>query len=1462
LTDLDTRIANLSAEKRALLTLRLQKLRAAEAARQALPRREDPSAPAPLSFAQQRLWFLDQMEPGNPFYNVPAAVRLTGDLDVSALESSLGEILRRHAVLRTGFTTQDGQPVQVVHPPAPLSLEILDLSHIPPEHREEEARRLAAQEAVRPFDLSQPPLLRSQLIRLDDSQHILLLTLHHIVSDGWSLGVLVRELAALYPAFHTGQASPIPELPVQYADYAVWQRGWLQGQTLEGQLSYWKQQLSSAPQVLELPTARPRPAVQDFRGAREPFEFPASLTRSLQALCQREDVTLFMALLAGFETLLYRLSGQSDFCLATPIANRTRAELESMVGFFVNTLVLRARLDGAPTFRELLQRVRETALGAYAHQDLPFEMLVDALQPQRSLTYTPLFQVMFALQNAPLPPLSLPGLSVQVFEIDPGVSRFDLTLSIYEQSGCLAGFVEYSTSLFDRWQIQDLLVHYRRLLEQAAAGPDLPITRLDLLTPAERQRILAEWNATHSPLPELCIHQRFEQQVYRQPHAPALIFEDSSLTYAGLNDRANRLARRLRALGVGPEALVGICLERSFERIIAILGILKAGGAYLPLDPTYPRDRLAFMLEDSGAVLLLTQASLASDLPKTSAGILVLDRDEQPLEPESGEDLYYPVAQDNLAYVIYTSGSTGKPKGTLLHHRGLVNMVEPQLEIFQAGPGCRVLQFASFSFDASVWEVFTALACGGTLVLAPQEVLASPVDLLELFSRQRVNLALLPPSLLAMLPPAHLPDLHTLVTGGEACSAEIVARWAPGRRLINAYGPTEITVYASLHICDADEPGAPPIGRPVSNTALYVLDEHQQPVPPGVPGELYISGAGVARGYHNRPELTAEKFLPDPFSPIPGKRMYRSGDRVRYRPDGCLEYLGRFDQQVKLRGFRVELGEIEAALLQHPGIAQAVVAVREDRPGDKRLAAYLVAGEKAAQPPAADLRAHLKRGLPDYMLPSAFIFLEALPLTPSGKVDRKSLPVPDTGDPESPVSQAAPRTPTEEILAGIWARLLGAPGPIPPDANFFELGGHSLLAAQLSTRVRDVFQIELPVRTLFEAPALADYAVRVEAARRSGEKTCVSPILPAPRQEEMPLSFAQQSLWFLDQMEPGNPFYNIPAAVRLSGDLDQFALERSLEEILRRHEVLRTTFHLGDGKPYQVVQAAQPQALPLDVLEDAGPQEQPARIQAWLQDEARKPFDLSEGPLLRARLLRLAPGGQEHILLLTLHHIAADGGSLEVLVRELAGLYAAYHSGQEPHLPDLPVQYVDYAAWQRSWLQGEVLEEQLSYWQERLAGIPAVLELPTDHPRPAVQAHRGRQLVAEFSEELSGALRRLSQQEGVTLFMTLLAAFQVMLARYTGQEDIPVGSPAANRGHTRLENLVGFFANTLVLRGDLSGAPTFHELLARIRETALGAYAHQDTLLTGIARQHNPEGSQQSKQESHATLLTKAAHSH
>ncbi|MGD1020131.1 MAG: amino acid adenylation domain-containing protein [Verrucomicrobiia bacterium] len=1399
----------------------------------------------PLSDNQQGIWFLCQFAPESSIYNVSFAARIRSDVDIPAFRRAFQALVDRHPSLRTTIKVHSGKPVQQIHNHQAVHFDETDAST----WREDELQTRLVEETQRRFDLERGPVMRVNLFTRSAQEHILLLVIHHIVVDFWSLAVILNELGVLYPAEKAGRPVVLPPLDLQYTDFVRWQTEMLASPDGEGLWDYWKKQLAGPLPVLKLPTDRPRPPIQMFRGAQHDFTLNDELARRLRALAKAEGATLYMVLLAAFELMLYYHSGQEDILVASPMVGRSRAEFEGLVGFFANPVVLRATLSGNPTFRAFLGQVRQTVLAALEHQDYPTLRLVQRLRPPRDLSRSPLCQAMFVLDKPhrvaeQAEPsfargetglrMDLGGFVMESIPLERRAATLDLVMLIIETTGSLSASIRFNTDLFDASTIARMAGHFHALLESVICDPGAVIGDLEILTGAERQQLLVEFNDTKTDYPKgKCLHQLFEEQVQRMPDCVAVVFEEQQLTYAQLNARANQLAHHLQSLGVGPEIPVAICLQHCPETVIGVLGILKAGGAYLPLDPAYPKERLTFMLQDANAPVVLTRKDWLDSLPDYGGRVVSLDSGWEAISRESEKNPISGTTAQSLAYVMYTSGSTGQPKGVMCEHGGLVNY----LCWVNAGPlgdsGLCMPLTTKLTFDMCLKQLFPPLLRGGEVWILPEDVLAEPTKLLAaLAARTQVGLNCVPSLWTAILHAiqsgqATLPGegLAYLFFGGEPLSKELVARslsTMPHLQIWNIYGPTEATANASAaRIIRGDEVT---IGRPIANTQIYILNSLLHPVPIGVPGELYIGGAGVARGYLNRPELTAEKFVPDPFRVLPGARMYKTGDLARYRPDGNIEFLGRADHQVKIRGFRIELGEIEAALGQHPAVREAVVVAREDAPGEKRLVAYVVP-EREPLPTTTDLRNFLKEKLPEYMVPAVFVLLDALPLMPNGKIDRRALPSPDRSRPELDKAFVAPRTSTEESLAEIWAQLLNIERVGIHD-NFFDLGGHSLLATQLVSRIREGFQVEIPLRRLFEVPTVAGLAESVEAARQAGQNLLAPPILPVPRTGNLALSFAQQRLWFFDQLEPGLSAYNIPAAIRLKGPLNLAALEQSLNEIIKRHESLRTTFGKVEGRPTQVIAPTLTIQLPVVDLRKLPANERETEVRRLVTAEAQRPFDLSQGPLLRGTVLRL--GDEEHVGLLTMHHIVSDGWSTGILVREVATLYVAFCAGGSSPLPALPIQYVDFAHWQRQWLQGEVLEAQIAYWKKQLAGGPTLIDLPTDHPRPAVQTFRGAHQTLVLPKHLQEGFKALSREEGVTLFMTLLAAFKVLLYRYTSQDDLIVGTPIANRNRLETEGLIGFFVNALVLRTDLSGNPGFRELLRRVREVCLGAYGHQD----------------------------------
>jgi len=1405
---------------------------------------------SPLSFAQERLWFLEQFEPGGSAYNICRAARLTGLLKIEALEQSLSEIVRRHEVLRTRFQVVDGRPVQVRAPAQKLSISLVELSQLSHAERDGEVARLITEEGRRTFDLSAGPLLRAMLLRLRNDDHILILTTHHIASDAWSMGILTRELWTLYEAYANDKPSPLQDLPVQYTDYAVWQRQWLQGEVLESELCYWRQQLGNNLPVLNLPTDRPRPALQSFRGSRQPITLPETLSAAVNELSRREGVTQFMTLLAAFNVLLHRYTNQDDILIGSPIANRNRIEIESLIGFFVNTLVLRTDLSGSPTFKELLSRLRDVCLGAYAHQDLPFEKLVEEFHPERDLGRNPLFQVMFLLQNAPRHVPTLPRLTVNRVNVDASVSKFDLTLGLAERDGKLIGFFEYRTDLFDRSTIERMAGHFQTLLQGVVADPDQPISTLPLLTEAERHQLLVEWNDTEVDYPKSsCIHELFEAQVERTPDAIAAEFEGKRLTYRELNSRANQLAHYLRSLGIGPEKFVGICIDRSLEMLVGLLGILKAGGAYMPLDPAYPQERLAFMLKDAQVSVLLTEERLIEDgtskiedsgdppfsFLNPQIKIICLDRDREKIAQQSDKNLLSQVRSTDLAYVIYTSGSTGKPKGVQVSHRSILNCLCAIGENIALTAKDVFLALTTISFDIAALELYLPLITGAKLVLASRDEALDGRQLLDRLTECGATVMQATPSAWKLLLDAGWRGSRNfkILCGGETLSHRLADQLLEGgASLWNLYGPTETTIWSTIAKV---EPGESPIliGRPIANTQIYILDSHLQPVPVGVHGELYIGGDGLARGYLSRPELTAERFLSSPFTTKIGEHLYRTGDLARYRANGNIEFLGRADNQVKIRGYRIELGEIESVLNQHPAVRENVVVAREhDSSGDKSLVGYVVPRAEAAVS-VTDLQSFLREKIPDYMVPAVFIPIESLPLTPNGKIDRNALPPPDGARPRLGQAFVEPRTEIEEWVAQVWREVLKL-DEVDTHASFFELGGHSLLAAQVVSRLRDAVQAEIPLRAIFEAPTVASLAVRIEGLIWEGRGFELPTIVPVPRNGPLPLSMNQEQLWNLDQMIPDTHLFNMPYVYRLSGELNIAALEKSLKELIKRHEALRTVFAKVDGCPVQVIKEVPDLQLPVVNLQSLPPGEVEQQAAGLILEERERPFNLATGPLLRIKLLRLTD--KEYLLLVTMHHIISDHWSMRIFRSELLLLYEAFSGGRSSPLPEPAIQFADYASWERRLLDEGLLNTQLAFWKKQLAGSVSQLEFRKNgKPRKKPNFHTARQLM-ELDETLFTGIKALARRENCTPFVVLATALNILLHLYTGQRDIRIGTLVANRGRRETEGVIGHFVNTTILRTYLAPEMTAKQLLEQVRRSALMAYAHQELPFEQLAR--------------------------
>nr|QEO73686.1 condensation domain-containing protein [uncultured bacterium] len=1367
----------------------------------AIPLRRRTEQPV-VSFAQQRLLFQFAAEGPNAVYNVPFALRLTGEVDVPALRAAITDLVTRHEPLRTVFDAIDSDPVPRLLGAASVALlEVEGLDGL-------------ADAASHRFDLAAEPPLRPTLFSAGND-HVLLLLMHHIAVDEWSMAPLIRDLEVSYRARLAGKEPAWAPLPVQYSDYAGWQREHLGADSdpeslLAQQLAFWTETLRALPEQLDLPTDRPRQATASSTGATVTFEVDEDLRAGLRRLARTAGVSVFMVLQAGLATLLARLGAGFDVPIGTPVAGRSESALDELAGFFVNTLVLRTDVSGDPKFAEVLNRVRQTDLAAFEHAEVPFDRVVEAVNPVRSTARHPLFQVMLAYTYGEDSVPVLDGLDVALQDADSGTSKFDLAVAVTENSAGMTGHVEYRTDLFDGDTVAGLMAKLLRLLASAVTAPDRRVSELELLSDVEREQVLVRWNDTAHDVTVSTLPAIFERWVAHDPGAAAVEADGVSLTFGELNARANQLARLLAERGVGPESVVGVALPRSADWVVSLLAVMKAGGAYLPLDPDYPVDRLTFVLEDAKPTAVITEEATADRLGLTD-GVVLLD--DARLAEFSGESPRVDLHVDHPAWVIYTSGSTGRPKGVVVPHAGVASLVAVFNETVPSGPGDRVLQFASPSFDVTFAEMSQSLLSGATWVIVPAERRVG-AELAEFAAEHALTHLTIPPSVLATVPDGSLPAGSSLVIGTEEVPADLVSRWASDRIMVNAYGPTEVTVNSTFWRCDPAFVGRRlPIGRPDLNTRAYVLDAMLQPVPAGVVGEMYLAGDGLARGYLNRSALTAERFVACPFGE-PGERMYRTGDLVRWREDGTLDFLGRVDTQVKIRGFRVELGEIEAVLDAHPDVAKVVVLAREDRPGDRRLVAYLTGSADTAK-----LRAYVAGELPDYMVPTAFVVLDEMPLLPNGKLDRNTLPAPDA----TASTGRGPRDLSEQLLAELFAEILGL-GRIGIDDNFFDNGGHSLLATRLISRVRSAFGADVTLRALFDNPTVAGLAASLKP-----DSSALPALTAWSRPARLPVSFAQQRMLFQFAAEGPNQAYNVPFALRIDGELDATALRAALADVAARHESLRTIFTETDGQFGQ------------KILPDAAP-ELSEVDRDGLAEAVRYAFDLTAELPWRAWFHR---DGASTVLLLVLHHIAVDEWSMAPLLRDLDVAYQARLAGNVPTQLPLPVQYADYALWQREALGDDTDREslqsrQLAFWKKQLRGIPEQLDLPTDRPRPAVAGYQGAARLFEMPEAVRRGLRELAQQHQVSVFMVLQAGLAALLSRLGAGADIPIGTPVAGRPDGALDELVGFFVNTVVLRTDVSGDPGFAELLGRVRQADLAAFDQVDVPFERVVETVNP----------------------
>ncbi|HEX2271488.1 MAG TPA: amino acid adenylation domain-containing protein, partial [Pyrinomonadaceae bacterium] len=1405
----------------------------------------------PLSPLQEGMLFHSLYAPEVGAYINTFSNGLQGDLNVSAFQHAWQNVVNRHQALRSIFV-KDGlkQPLQFVYRQVTLPWEVHDWRESSPSDRQHQLDAFLLADRARGFDLSKPPLMRFALLRMGDDLWHFVWTFHHILLDGWCLSLLLREVFAFYEAYTRGEQLQLPR-PRPYRDYIRW----LQRQDLGAAETYWRKRLKglASPTRLELGEQRQSQNANGY-GERN-REISEQTSRAIETLARQQQVTVNTVIQGAWAVLMSRYSGERDVVYGITVAGRP-AELpgvEQMVGLFINALPLRVQVESDAEVGRWLQRLQAEQAEMRQYEYSPLVAVQGWSELERGVG---LFETLLAYENFPTLQASAGGAKAASVSLSVtqgrNLERTNYPLSVVVTPGvCMSVRAMYEEHKFNADTVDRMLRHFEQLLAGMAANAQQHLSELRLLTEAEERQLLGDWNATQTDYPQdSCVHQLIEAQVSRTPDAIAVVAGDEQITYAELNGKANQLAHHLQSLGVGPDMLVGICVERSVEMLVGLLGIWKAGAAYVALDPSYPQERLALMLREAHVPALLTQQKLLPVLPEHTAQVVCLDSDWPTISRRSELTPGVQVSNNNLAYVIYTSGSTGTPKGAGVYHQGLVNTFNWFINDFQITAADRILLMTSLSFDLTQKNIFTPLMTGGTLYLTPVESGYDPALIADLVCEHEITLLNCTPSAFYPLIDngdydslIKLVSLRHLFLGGEPISLQRLSSWTEffefHTSIVNTYGPTECTDIVASYRLDAQpsEDATVPIGKPIFNAELYVMDQDLNLLPVGVAGELCIGGDGVGAGYINDSRLTAAKFVPHPFSSTPGARIYRTGDRARYLPDGNIEFLGRSDHQVKVRGFRIEIGEIEAALNEYPAVRESVVVAKDETSGDKRLVAYVVTDEERLG--SNELRKYLVERIPEYMVPSTFVQLDQLPLTPNGKVDRQALLSFEetvSNEPESEVAGA--RNPVEELLIGIWGEVLGVK-QLGISDNFFELGGHSLVATQVISRISETFKIELPFRAFFDAPTIEGLAIYVENALRSQHAIEAPPLAPVSRDESLPLSFSQQRLWFLDQLEPMSNAYNIPSVVRLRGLFIPEVFKRAVEEVMRRHESLRTRFLSDEGRAWQQIDEAAELSVPIIDLRSYPEAEQDQEVRRLATLEVQKPFDLTHGPLLRLTVLQLAEN--EHVLLLTMHHIVSDGWSMTVLMRELIVLYDAFSRGESSPLPELPIQYADYAVWQREWLQGEVLEQQMKYWREQLQGAPPVLELPTDHPRPAVQSLRGRMLQRRMSGELLQQLEALSRREGLTMYMSVLAAFVVVLSRYSGQREIVVGTPIAGRTRRDIEGLIGFFVNTLVLRMRVDEQQSVRQLLERVRETCLGGYTHQDVAFEQLVEELQPE---------------------
>lgn len=1428
----------------------------------------------PLSFAQQRLWFIDQFDPGNPAYTIPAASYIHGPLNADILEQSLHYVVARHESLRTSFHTHNGEAYQRIHSmsdackPNLIQETLNDLD-------EKAIQALAQNHANEGFVLSELPLIRVKLIQLNHDKHVLLLNQHHIISDGWSNGILLNDIAQAYTDLSQNQPVSLAPLSIQYGDYALWQQNQLPPAKLSQKVSYWQQKLADIP-VLELTPDRPRPAKRLGQGGSHTLTVNAETGNALKQLAQQQGATLFNALMAGFKALLYRYTGQTDLCVGTPVAGRNRAEIAPLIGFFVNTLALRSQINAEGSFIELLQLEKDNWLEASTHQDVPFESVVEALGLERDMSHSPVFQAMLVLQQAnAIQNNSRQDDAFDCFRFegittDSGTAKFDLTFNISEShDGALIVTIEYANDIYNSDSIERMAGHYECLLSSAIKTPEESIATLAMLPPSEIEQLQYSWNQTQRQYPRSqSLASLFEQQVKLTPNAIALDFGNQSISYKTLDEKANQLAWLIKEHGIVANDKIALCFDRSIEFIIAVLAVIKNNAAYIPLDAAYPDDRLEYMLQDTASKLLISETSKQNRLSSLNTPqSFYFDQIQDKLANYSAEWSSETTEDhsEQLAYIMYTSGSTGKPKGVMIPQRGITRLVKNAryFDLDAEHPNQDgFAHISNISFDAATFEIWGSLLNGGRLVGIDKETLLSASDFKQILIDKRVSSMFITVTLFNLFvseDPNFFASVRNCLVGGEALDTNKVKQVLEcyrqngnsHGRIMNGYGPTENTTFTcsyAINLHDLNRPSVP-LGYPLTNTTTYILDKQMQPVPIGVAGELYTGGDGVALGYLNLPEQTAQKFIADPFSQKPNAKLYRTGDVARYLSDGKIDMLGRIDDQIKMRGFRIELGEIEHAISSLPEVKECAVLVKQNSEDDNTasnssthqyLAAYLILDTSDNAQVLENIKVQLNELLPQFMQPSAFVLMEAFPCTANGKLDKRALPDPTT---ENMVSNefVAPSTDTQITIAKIWQSVLSVE-KVGIHDNFFELGGHSLLATRVITQLKEQYQIEVPLRLLFDAPTVFEMAklADLNLGQNHNELSTINKISVDEFPQGYPLSYSQQRLWLIDQLQPGTPMYHIPFGVRIKGDVNIAAIEAAIASIIKRHDSLRTQFVQvdGDDEPKQQVQPFNGWELPQFEIEN-NPDALKQRVGAFFM----APFDLAKDTLFRAQLIKLTENQQatnEFILILCMHHIISDGWSMDVLLHEFNHYYCLYHQNTQlitqhapgekniaGSLPPLNIQYTDFSVWQRNWLQGENLQTQLNYWQKQLSN-PPVLELPTDYPRPHQLDIGGKIVHFELDKQLTQKLNLISSSQQATLYMTLMASFQLLLSRYSGQDDICIGSPIANRNHANTEPLIGFFVNTLVMRSQINYSMSFQQLLAEVKNTALSAYAHQD----------------------------------